>query len=320
MAVHSLEPDRYTLHGHFSRDLLPALVIDPGDTVRLRTLDASWYCFDNSDPFHLPARFLQRDPEKDSGHALCGPIAIRGSHPGMTLEVRLKRIRPGGWGWCCSLASGGEYEKLGFDHPDRFNLGWQIDAAVGIAKNQFGQQIQIRPFMGVLGMPPDSPGMHSTVPPRFCGGNLDCKELVEGSRLFLPIAVDQALFSVGDGHAVQGDGEVAGPGLECPMSCVELEFLLHRELGQAMPWAETPVGWITFGLHEDLNEAWTIAMHGMLDLMQRIHKLTRAHALALASLVVDLHVTQVVNGVKGVHAVLPRQAWTEEATGRGPVL
>src|SRR5262245_3691072 len=150
--------------------------------------------------------------------------------------------------------------------------------------------------------------MHSTFPPRRSGGNLDCKELVAGSHLYLPIPVDGALFSVGDGHAIQGDGEVAGPALECPMEHVELEFYLHDTFRVEMPRAHTPMGWITFGLHEDLNEACAVALDGMLDLMRSEYNVTRKEALALSSLLVNLHVTQVVNGVKGVHAVLPHGA------------
>jgi acetamidase/formamidase len=162
--------------------------------------------------------------------------------------------------------------------------------------------------MGILGMPPDEPGRHSTFPPRFCGGNIDCKELIAGSSLYLPIAVDGGLFSVGDGHALQGDGEVAGPALECPMERVEVELHLHPNMRLARPRANTPAGWVTFGFHEDLNEAMLVALGDMLDLMQELHGFARKEALSLASLLVDLHVTQIVNGVRGVHALLPHGA------------
>jgi acetamidase/formamidase len=159
--------------------------------------------------------------------------------------------------------------------------------------------------MGNIGMPPDEAGRHSTFPPRFCGGNIDCKELVEGSSLFLPIAVDGGLLSLGDGHALQGDGEMAGVALECPMEHVEVEFYLHPEIHLSFPRANTPAGWITFGFHEDLHEASIIASNGILDLIIEIGHLERKEALALSSLIVDLRVTQLVNGVVGVHAVLP---------------
>jgi acetamidase/formamidase len=131
---------------------------------------------------------------------------------------------------------------------------------------------------------------------------------VQGSTLYLPIPVDGALFSAGDGHAVQGDGEVAGPALECPMQAAELEFHLRPELKLARPRAHTPRGWITFGFHDSLDEATALALSDMLDLLDERLGCGRREALALASLVVDLHVTQIVNGVRGVHAMVADEA------------
>jgi acetamidase/formamidase len=131
--------------------------------------------------------------------------------------------------------------------------------------------------------------------------------LIQGNRLFLPIAVNEGLFSLGDGHAVQGDGEAAGPALECPMERVEVEFHLHPKLHLAQPYAETPAGWITFGFHQNLNEASMMALAGMLDLMVEKFGLERKESLALASLVVELRISQVVNGVRGIHAILPHE-------------
>ncbi|MFD1676462.1 acetamidase/formamidase family protein [Alicyclobacillus fodiniaquatilis] len=157
-------------------------------------------------------------------------------------------------------------------------------------------------------MPPDLEGMQPTFPPRFCGGNIDCKELVAGSTLYLPIAVCGGLFSVGDGHAVQGDGEVGVPALECPMELVDLTFNLRSDIKLSMPRAKTANGWITFGFHEDLNEATVIALEGMLEVLQELYGFDRKEALALSSLIVDLRITQIVNGTKGVHAFLPHGA------------
>jgi acetamidase/formamidase len=165
----------------------------------------------------------------------------------------------------------------------------------------------MRPFVGNLGMPPAEPGRHSTFPPRFCGGNLDCKELVAGSTLYLPIAVAGGLFSLGDGHAVQGDGEVSGPALECPMERVSVTFTLLNDMPLRMPQADTPAGWLAFGVHEDLDEAMWLALDGMLDALER-RGYDRKEALMLASLTVDLRITQIVNGMKGVHAILPHGA------------
>ncbi|HNB53236.1 MAG TPA: acetamidase/formamidase family protein, partial [Anaerolineales bacterium] len=303
--IHTLPLTSTTLHGHFSSALPPILTVDSGDTIRCQTIDAGWNVRDQPQPLVQRVKFTPHDRERDPGHALIGPIAIRGAEPGMTLEVRLNTIRPGPWGW---TSAGGfpsfVNQALGLDTGDEIYLSWKI--AEKTATNQFGQTISIRPFLGILGMPPpDTSQRHSTVPPRPWGGNIDCKELIGGSRVFLPIPVSGGLFSLGDGHAVQGDGEVANPALECPMDEVEVELHLHPELHLSMPRAETPAGRITFGFDEDLNAALVQALSGMLDWMQELYGVERNHALALATTVVDLHVTQVANGVKGVHAILP---------------
>ena len=157
-------------------------------------------------------------------------------------------------------------------------------------------------------MPPGEPGVHSTTPPRRCGGNIDCKELVAGTTLYLPIPVDGALFSCGDGHAAQGDGEVSGTAIEAP---VEAQVMLdvRDDLELEWPIARIDNAWLTFGFDEHLGNAAKIAVDGMLDLIEREHGLSRQDALALASVVVDLRVTQVVNLVLGVHAVLRDDAF-----------
>ncbi|MFN8516058.1 MAG: acetamidase/formamidase family protein [Thermomicrobiales bacterium] len=306
--LHTLEPVREALHGHFSRDLPPVLTIDPGDTVRFRTLPGGWAL----EPRHSaryedqPRTFAPRDPVLDDGHALCGPVAIRGAAPGHALAVRIDAVRVGTWG---TTAIGGwqspENDRLGVANEPGTFLLWNLDAYTLTGRDQHGHTLALRPFLGVMGVAPDEPGIHSTVPPRITGGNIDCKELVAGSTLYLPIAVPGALFSVGDGHALQGDGEVSTTAIECPMDRVELTFDLRPDLHLTTPRAHTPAGWLTFGFHEDLNEAMFIALEAMLDLMGELHGLDRHTALGLASLVVDLRITQIVNGVRGVHAVLP---------------
>lgn len=185
---------------------------------------------------------------RGDGHALCGPVEVRGAEPGMTLELRVVDVRTGTWGR--TVAGRPHQEELNqrLGVADRQEeLIWTRDPDALVGRDQYGHTVALRPFMGVMGMPPDEP-------PRTTGGNIDCKELMLGSSLFLPIAVPGSLFSVGDGHAIQGDGEVCQSAIECP---VELLFGLDRHL-------------------------------------------------ALASVAVDFRVSQVVNGAKGVHAVLPR--------------
>jgi acetamidase/formamidase len=152
-------------------------------------------------------------------------------------------------------------------------------------------------------MPPKRHGRHSTGPPRRWGGNIDCKELVAGTTLYLPISVDGAHFSAGDGHAAQGDGEASGTAIECPVERAELTIDL-ADLNLRSPIARTADAWIAFGFNKNLDLAADEALATMLDLMERELGIERPYALALASIVVDLRVTQIVNWVKGVHAVL----------------
>jgi acetamidase/formamidase len=300
VTLHELPLERRTLHGHFSRDLEPILTIEPGDSIAFSCLDSGW----SVEP---GVKFEPRDPELDQGHALVGPVAVRGARAGQTLEVSIDRLVPGTWGWC----GAGDWstplnERLGLTSDGAY-LRWTLDAERGIGEDERGRELDLRPFLGVLGMPPPEPGTHSTTPPRVWGGNIDCKELVAGTRLYLPIPVDGALFSAGDGHARQGDGEVSQLAIECPVERAELTLSLN-DLELRTPIAWTPEAWLTLGFDADLDEAAAIAIDAMLELMGREHGLGRAEALALASLVVDLRVTQVVNEVQGVHAMLPHDA------------
>ena len=300
MTVHEIPLERRTLHGHFSPDLAPVLTIDSGDTVAFAALSSAWRDATGD-------MFEPRDPELDAGHALVGPVEVRGARAGDVLEVAIERVVAGSWGWC---AAGGFptplNDRLGMSDAEGVPVDWTL--VDGIGRDDQGHEVDLAPFLGVMGMPPADPGVHSTAPPRRTGGNIDCKELVPGTRLYLPIAVDGALFSAGDGHARQGDGEVSQLAIECPLEHVELRLSVVDvpELGWPIAW--TPDAWITFGFDEDLDEAAAIALDGMLDLMGREHGLGRAGALALASVVVDLRVTQLVNGARGVHAVLRHDA------------
>jgi acetamidase/formamidase len=233
---------------------------------------------------------------------------VRGAAPGLTLGVHIGALRTGAWGW--TQAGGWPSplnQRLGVEEAGAL-LRWTLDPDALEGRDQHGHRVALRPFMGVMGMPPDAPGWHPSAPPRPTGGNIDCKELVAGSTLYLPIAVPGGLFSVGDGHALQGDGEVATTAIECPMEAVELTFTLHETPRLTTPRAETPAGWLTLGFHEDLDEAAAIAVAAMLDLLHERHGLDRLEALALASLLVDVRVTQLVNGVRGAHALLPHGA------------
>lgn len=187
-------------------------------------------------------------------------------------------------------------------------LDFELDINRMIGKSQFGNfdfTVKLNPFMGIMGMPPSIPGQHTTISPRETGGNIDCKELQAGSTLFLPIEVEGRLFSTGDGHAVQGDGEVSGPALECPMEKVSLTFTVLDDFPIQRPRAKTKSGWITMAFHENLEEAMWMALDDMLQFISYLYNISRSEAYAYASMVVDLRITQIVNTSKGVHAFLP---------------
>lgn len=313
-SLHEIPLERRTLHGHFSRELEPVVEVRSGDVIRFATLDAWWAV----EPPHLDGserrHFEPRDPELDEGHALIGPVAVAGARAGMTLEVRIETVRVGPYG--LTVAGGWPSplnDRLDVSSGEGRVLAWELDAEAGTARDQEGRTVALAPFLGVLGMPPPEPGVHSTVPPRIWGGNLDCKELVAGTTLYLPVPVDGALFSAGDGHARQGDGEVSSTAIECPLERVELGLALRDDFELATPVARTQESWIALGLGETLDEAMANAVEGILGVMRRELGLEGRDALALASVVVDLRVTQVVNGVLGVHAVLPDGAIGEPA-------
>ena len=279
--IHELPLERRTLHGHFARDLPAILTIDPGDSIAFACPNAGWR-------LGADEMFEPRDEELDAGHALVGPVDVRGAVAGKTIVVRIDDVRPGTFG-----------ETWG----DKTRVVWTLDVDARAGVDDRGTRVRLAPFLGVIGMPPDEQGIHSTGPPRRWGGNIDCKELVAGTELYLPISVDGAHLSAGDGHAAQADGEASGTAIECFVERAQLTVELS-DLELRSPIARTPTAWITFGFDADLDLAAEEAMATMLDLLEREHGFDRSYALALSSIAVDLRVTQIVNGVKGVHAVL----------------
>jgi acetamidase/formamidase len=306
VALHEIQLERRTLHGHFSRELEPILTVEPADSIAFSCLNSGW-----RDAEHVP--YPEREGELDAGHALIGPVEVRGARAGQTLAVAIDEVRIGAWG---VTDAGGWHtplnERLGLSEGENAVLHWTLDAAAGVGRDQGGREVALRPFLGVIGLAPDEPGIHSTAPPRPCGGNIDCKELVSGTTLYLPIAVDGALLSAGDGHAAQGDGEISQLAIEAPVERAQLTLSVRDDLPLTTPIAWTPEAWLTFGFDEDLDEAAALAIDAMLELMGREHGLERREALALASVVVDLRVTQLVNGARGIHARLEHDAvrWT----------
>jgi acetamidase/formamidase len=302
---HSLTATAQTVTDVFSRDRLPVLTVEPGDTVTVQSLDASGYLARQRHPGDRPPTMIT----DARGHCLTGPIAVTGADPGMALSVHFAALRPADWGWTVAAARDNRLtRRLGVAGGPRSWLLWDIDAGRGLATSDRGHTVRVAPFLGVVGLPPAEPGEHSTFPPRAeGGGNIDCRELVQGSTLFLPVTVPDALLCLGDGHAAQGDGEVSGTAIECSMTT---EVVIDLVTGCPVPGihALTPAGRITFGFSEDLDEAMGDALEAMLTWMQSLYGLDKAAALALASPTVDLRITQVANEVWGVHAVLPEGA------------
>jgi acetamidase/formamidase len=302
MTSHRLDPAAGTTRDVFSRDHAPVLTVDPGDTVTVGSLDASGYLARQRFPGEDRPRMI---PEA-RGHCLTGPIEVRGAQPGDTLALRLLALRPGDWGW--TVAGGRDTpvtRRLGLAEGPPSWLLWELDPDAGLGRTAEGFTRPLAPFLGVMGVAPAEPGEHSTIPPRAsAGGNIDCRELVAGTTLFLPVTVPGALLYLGDGHAAQGDGEVGGTAIECPMTTEAVIGLAPgRPLGSIH--AEAPGGRVTFGFDVDLNVAMGDALDAMVSWLQVLSGLGKAAALALASTCVDLRVTQVANQTWGVHAVLP---------------
>ncbi|MCA0458960.1 MAG: acetamidase/formamidase family protein [Chloroflexi bacterium] len=310
MPTHQLKPDAYTLHGDYSLEREPVLRIQSGDTIEAETFDAGW----GLEAPHLDGTPRLRHPKVHElaqwGHALIGPIWIEGAKPGMTLVVHFEELLPGAYGF--TYAGGFAHrihQHLGLVEGGEELMLWSLDAGKMTGTNHFGHQIKLKPFLGNLGMPPPESGHHSTLSPSIWGGNIDCRELVAGTRLYLPVPVEGALFSFGDGHAAQGHGEVSVNALECPMSYVRLGLELSDTSSAPPPCAWTPAGWLTFGFHTDLEQATYIALDSIVSLLMSNYSLpSRKQALALATAVVDLHITQIANPVMGVHAFLPHDA------------
>lgn len=302
MTTSRFDPTSATTAEVFCRDHTPMATIEPGERIVVHSLDASGYLERPQKPGDQPPRMFT----KGRGHCLTGPFAVRGAAPGQLLALTLHDLRPDPWGWTVSAALDTPVtRRLGLAEGPPAHLLWELDADTGVGTETRGFRRSLAPFLGVMGLAPAEPGEHSTIPPRAeVGGNIDCKELVAGSVLYLPVAVPEALLYLGDGHAAQGDGEVGGTAIECPMTTeLTVDLAGDRPLGSVH--AETPAGRITFGFDADLNVAMGDALEAMVVWMQALFELDKATALALASTVVDLRITQIANQTWGVHALLP---------------
>jgi acetamidase/formamidase len=303
---HTLLPTPQTVHwGHLDAAIPAVLEIESGDTVEIDTVSGGFN--DVADPSHMrPAHRLiaEQVPQIMGPHILTGPIAVKGAMPGDTLEVRILDIElTEDWGWNVIRPLKGTLPE---DFPNLSRRVIPIDRQAQIARLAWGADIPLRPFFGIMGVaPPPSYGRVSSIEPREYGGNIDNKELTPGSSLFLPVFVPGAHFSVGDGHAVQGDGEVCLTALETCMKG-RFEFILHKQ-PLAFPRAITPTHYITMGMDPDLDDAARQALRNMLAWLQTLKSWSAEEAYVFCSLACDLHVTQLVDGNKGIHAMVRRE-------------
>ena len=249
----------------------------------------------------------QRYGDIKTGHLLVGPIAIEGAQPGDTLEVRILSVVPRiSYGTTTSVPgrlSKAVVQQRSAPHITLFDL----KRNVGIFES--GVEVPLGPFMGVMAtLPPNEEGPNrGSLPPGNFGGNLDCKELTTGATLYIPIFQLGGLFFTGDSHAAQGDGEIAGTAVETA-NTVTLKFILRKDLRLKAPRAETPTHYIAFGMDPSLDNAMQMAIEETLAYLKDVKGWDTAIALPFASIGVDFRITQVVDGTKGVHAMIPKKA------------
>lgn len=302
--------------GYYDAATPPVMRIKSGDTVEIQTLITS-------SPTRLegagvkPADVEQslRDIYREvtnkgpGGHILTGPIFIEGAEPGDVLEVRIKQIKlaiPYAYN---AFSPGRGFLPEDFPYPKMRII--PLDEKRMVAHFAAGIEIPLHPFFGSIGVaPPEVSGRISSAPPWIHAGNLDNKELVAGTTLYIPIHAKGALFLAGDGHAGQGNGEVDITAMETSLIGT-FQLIVRKDMHLKWPRAETPTHYITMGLHEDLNEATKMALREMIDFLVNEKHLTRDDAYQLSSVAADLDITQLVDGNKGVHAMIPKAIFAE---------
>jgi acetamidase/formamidase len=318
--VHVVESNRETVRlGVFDATLPPIVTIESGDLV---SFPNTWSHFMNELQPGVPVSRLAELRTSNPGrgpHSIIGPIAVRGAEPGDVVEIRYRRLHPVAWGAVFNNPAALGTGLL----PNDFAQGQikYVDLDLTRMEGRFAPDITIplTPFQGTLGVappdgffPPLSPGVTSSVPPGPHGGNLDLRELAEGSVLYLPVWQPGALVYTGDSHAVQGDGEISLTALETSMQQVLIQIVLHKQKNFQWPVAETSTHWITLGLDKDLNTAMALAARNAIGFLASRAKLSPHDAYALCSIAASFRVTQVVDIVRGVHAMIPKSLFTGE--------
>lgn len=283
----------------------PVLTIDSGDEVSIET----WSGWGNAigkassldDVLRHAATLGERGP-----HDLTGPIAVSGARAGQVLRVDVLELRPTRHATNLVVPGAAGVGLL----PERFPTGalrhYDLDLDTATVELFAGVRASLAPFLGFMAVAPPDDGPHQSIPPGRHGGNIDLKDLVAGSTLYLPIWNDGALFYAGDGHALQGNGEVDVSALEVGMEEARLRLTVLDRPALELPRAETPAAWITLGFGATLDEAARQATAAMIGLIVEQSDLTELDAYSFCSLCVDLEVTQAVNETVGVHARLAK--------------
>ncbi len=296
--------------GYYSASAKPVLTIHSGDTVKVETvsgnpdrLEAAGAPADQI-PDALRAIYKEVTDKGPGGHILTGPIYVEGAEPGDVLELRILKIELTAPFAYNSFRPGSGF--LPDDFPFARTKIIPLDRNRMLALFSKSVGIPLRPFFGSMGVaPPEANGRINSAPPWIHAGNLDNKELVEGTTLYIPVHAKGALFEVGDGHAGQGNGEVDITALETQLTGT-FQFVVRKDMHLRWPRAETPTHYIVMGLHEDLTEATKLAVREAIDFLSTEKHMSREDAYMLASVAVDFCITELVDGNKGVHAMIPK--------------
>lgn len=308
MAHHRIEAGPATCQwGFLDAASPPVLKISSGDRVTIETVSGQPGFIPATDEFDVPQALLDIHREVKQGpgpHILTGPVYVEGAAAGKVLEVRIDEVRcTTSWGTNTIRPLSG---ALPYEFPRIRSLTIPLDLDRQIARLPWGLELPLKPFFGIMGVaPPQAWGRVSSIQPRAFGGNLDNKELVAGTTLFLPVFEDGALFTCGDGHGAQGDGEVNVNAIETSLRGT-FTLIARNDLELLYPRAETPTHYITMGMDPDLDQCAQMALRDMIALLGEKADLSREDAYTLCSLAGDLRVTQIVNGNKGVHMMMAK--------------
>ncbi len=301
--------------GYYSGQSKPVLTVHTGDTVTIQTLStcgspermiAEGVKPEQIPPYTAPI-YAQVTDKGPGGHILTGPVAIAEAEPGDVLEVQILKVQLDADFACNGFGLGRGFLPMEFPYSRSKII--PLDRQKLIAHFAPGIDLPLHPFFGSMGVAPAG-GKIDSAPPFAHAGNLDNKELVAGTTLYIPVAAKGALFQAGDGHAGQGNGEVDITALETYLTGT-FRFIVHKDRHLLWPRAETPTSYITMGFSKDLHEAAEHAVREMIDFLVTEKHLSRDEAYMLTSVAADVDITQLVDGNVGVHTVLPKHIFTD---------